>query len=71
MKLTEVQVQPWHTLVATFYICESCSRVDTDIKRTIDGSICKHCGALSPRGAKSHFGLNSIVLVPCQVLIFG
>ncbi len=61
MKLAEVQFQAWHPLVAPFYVCQACSRVDTDHDRTRVGSPCKHCGAKGR--ATPHFGLNARVLV--------
>lgn len=62
MKLSEVQYQPWSTLVANFYICKSCSIVDTDSGRQRVASPCKNCGASSP-GGSLYFGLNAYVLV--------
>jgi hypothetical protein len=50
MKLSEVQFQPWHTLVDRFFICQNCSWVDTDSDRIKVGTPCKHCGQPSPCG---------------------
>jgi len=61
MKLAEVHFQPWHTLLS-FYICQNCSRVDTDRSRIAVGTPCTYCGAPSP-AARLHFGLSSLVLV--------
>src|SRR5712672_1531871 len=62
MNLSEVQYQPWSTVIVNFYICQSCSRVDTDSSRQRVGTPCKLCGAPSPSG-QLHFGLNAYVLV--------
>jgi len=62
MKFSEVQFQPWHTVMANFYICQTCSVVDSDRDRQKVGSPCKRCGTPSP-AARFHFGLNSLVLV--------
>jgi hypothetical protein len=62
MKLADVQFQPWHTLVDRFYICQSCSWVDTDNDRIKVGTPCKHCGQPSP-AARMYSWLNATVLV--------
>lgn len=48
--------------MANFYICQTCSVVDSDRDRQKVGSPCKQCGTPSP-SARFHFGLNSLVLV--------
>jgi hypothetical protein len=62
MNLSEVQYQPWSTVVVNFYICQSCSRVDTDSSRQRVGTPCNYCGAPSPSGLL-HFGIAAYVLV--------
>ncbi|KGF73187.1 hypothetical protein DO97_01320 [Neosynechococcus sphagnicola sy1] len=62
MNISEVQSQPWSTLIADFYICQSCDRVYRVPILQICGTPCKHCGK-TIRAQRVHFGLNALVLV--------
>ena len=62
MNISEVQFQPWSTLIADFYICQSCDHVYRVPILQVCGTPCKHCGKPIP-AQRVHFGLNSLVLV--------
>ena len=62
MNISEVQFQPWSTLVAGYFVCQNCDHVYRAPTLQAAGTPCEHCGTAIP-AQRVHFGLHSGVLV--------
>ncbi|MDT5121857.1 MAG: hypothetical protein QOC96_1339 [Acidobacteriota bacterium] len=62
MRISEITEQPLGVLLDNFYVCQTCSIVDTDSGRGIVGHACAHCNTKG-EGGLSYFGLPVNALI--------
>jgi hypothetical protein len=60
--ILDIRHQPLSTLLADFFICQSCGTVDGDDNRIRVGYACPRCGTPSP-GAQYYFPLPALSLI--------